>query len=180
MERGWAGSGSSADRGAILPTRLSLRTASSSTKCVSCLILTRYGRPRWRAVIDSDTAQDLFRKAVVLVRSGRLRSEREDRFPVGRALLQPHALGDHGLEDLEAEHPLDLLMDVLGEQGPLVVERDQGAQDLELGVRALLDLVDRLEEVVRAFEREVARLDRDQHVGRRHEGVDGDDAERSE
>src|SRR5262249_41297583 len=54
---------------------------------------------------------------------------------------------------------------------------DQRAEDLELWVRPLLDLVDGLQQVVRTLQGEVARLDGDQDVGRRHERVDRDDAQ---
>ena len=64
------------------------------------------------------------------------------------------------------------------ESRPLVVERDDDAEDLEVRVGAALDLLDRLEQVVRSLEREVRRLDRDEDVGRRDEGVDGDHAQR--
>src|SRR5262249_51052281 len=119
VERGWWGSGSMAASGIILPTGVSFRPASSSTKWVSWRILTCMGRPRF--FDGSDTAQHLFGETVVLVRSRGLRREGEDRLAVGRALLQADALGDHGLEDLDPEDPLDLIVDVLGEQGPLVV-----------------------------------------------------------
>src|SRR5688500_13384892 len=116
VERGWSGFGSSAESGAILPTGTSWRPASSSTKCGSCRILMRRGRPR--LFIGSDTAQYLLGQLVVLVGAARARREGEDRLAVGGALLEAHALADHGLEELVAEHVLDLLVDVLREQGP--------------------------------------------------------------
>src|SRR5689334_22749469 len=98
VERGCRGSGSIAEIGIIRPTGVSWRPASSSTKWVSWRILTCIGRPRFFET--SDTAQHLFREAVVLICPRRLRSEGEDRFPVGGTLFQADALGDHGLEDL--------------------------------------------------------------------------------
>src|SRR6185295_10352299 len=114
VDRGWLGSGSMADRGIIFPTGVSCLPASSSTKWVSCRILTCMGRPP-RFFETSDTAQDLFRETVVLEGAGGLRGEGEDRLPVGGALLQTHALGDHGFKHLNPEDALDLLVDVLGE-----------------------------------------------------------------
>src|SRR6202035_1422450 len=131
-----------ADRGIILPIGVSWRAVSSSTKWVSWRIFTCIGKPRFLEM--SDTAQDLLRQPVVLVGSCRPRSEGEDRLPVGRALFEADALGDDGLEHLDPEDPLNLLVDVLGEQRPLVIERDQRPQDLELRIGADLDLVDRL------------------------------------
>src|SRR6185295_2876685 len=148
VDRGCPGSGSMAESGIILPTGASCRAVSSSTKWVSWRILTRTGSPRLRA--GSDTAQHLLGQPVVLVGPARPRREGEDRLPVGGALLQPHALGDHRLEDLDAEDPLDLLQDVLGQQGALVVHSNEGAEDLELRIRPDLDLVDRLQQVVRS------------------------------
>ena len=49
----------------------------------------------------------------------------------------------------------DLLLDVARKRGPLVVHGDDDAEDLQLGVRALPHLFDRLEQVVGALEREV-------------------------
>src|SRR4051794_6004673 len=159
-ERGWPGSGSMAESGIILPIGVSCRAVSSSTKWVSWRIFTRTGRPRLRA--GSDTAQHLLGKTVVLVSSGRPRGKGEDGLAVGGALFQPDTLGDHRLEDLDPEHPLDLLVDVLGQQSPLVVHGDEGSQNLELGVGPHLDLVDRLQQVVGPLQGEVACLDGDQ------------------
>src|SRR6478672_10482141 len=110
--RGCFGSGSMADSGIIFPTGVSCRAVSSSTKWLSWRILTRTGRPRLRmgSRAGSDTAQNLLGKTVVLIGSGRARREGEDRLAVGRAFLQADALGDHRLEDLDAEDPLNLLV----------------------------------------------------------------------
>src|SRR5579863_7933932 len=148
-----------AESGTIFPTATSLRAASSSTKCVSWRILTCVGRPRLRLAESSgrvglagregsDTAQDLLRKPVILERSRRPGSKREDRLSVRRALFQANALGDDGVEDLDAEDALDLFEDVLCEQRPLVVHGDQRAQDLQLWIGPELDLVDGFEQVV--------------------------------
>ena len=64
------------------------------------------------------------------------------------------------------------------QRGALVVHGDDDAEDLELGVRALPHLLDGLEQVVGAFEREVRRLDRDQQMRRGDQRVDGQQAER--
>ena len=58
------------------------------------------------------------------------------------------------------------------------MERDQDPQETQGRVRPRLDLVDRLQEVIGALEREVRGLDRDQDVGRRDHGVDRDHSER--
>src|SRR5205085_5356324 len=82
------------------------------------------------------------------------------------------------LEDLVAKDPADLLVDVAGERGPAVVERHDYADDLEVRVRPLLDLLDRLEQVLRPFEREIGGLDRYDQVRGGDERVDRDEAER--
>ena len=69
-------------------------------------------------------------------------------------------------------------MDVLGERGPLVVHRDDHAEQLQVRIRARLDLLDRLEQIVRPFQREVRRLDGDENVRRRDQRVHGDHSER--
>src|SRR5437899_7521127 len=106
------------------------------------------------------TIDDLLAQTVVLARAGRVRREGEDRLLVGRALLEPHALGDHGLEDFPAEYLLNLRPDVARERRPLVVHRDHHAENPQRRVRPRADLLDRLEEVVGPLEREVRRLSR--------------------
>ena len=81
-------------------------------------------------------------------------------------------------EDASAEHFAHRLVDVLGESRALVVERDHRAEQLQVGIRARADPIDRLEQVVGALEREVARLHRNQQVRRRDERVHRDEAER--
>src|SRR5204863_10101396 len=100
------------------------------------------------------------------------------RFAIRRALLQAHALADDGAEDLVDVYYPELLLDVAGERGAIVVHGDDDAEDFELGVRTLAHLFDSLEQIVGAFEREVRRLDWDQQVRRRDQRVDGQQAER--
>src|SRR5689334_22815505 len=114
---------------------------------------TLVGKPRL------DTFDDLLGQAVVLGRPGRIGSKAEDRFLVSGALLQPHALADQGLEYLGTEDLVDLLLDVLAERRPAVVHRDHDADDLKRRVRTRPYLVDGLEQIVRALEGEVGRLD---------------------
>src|ERR1700753_1127565 len=174
--RGWLGSGSMADSGTIFPTGVSWRAASSSTKWLSWRIFTCIGRPP-RLRDGSDTAENLLGEPVVLVGPGGLRSEGGDRLAVGRALLQTHALRDDGAEHLGAKNALDLLKNVLGEQGPLVVHGDEGAENLELGVGSNLDLVDGFQQIIGAFQGEIAGLDRDQDMRGGDQGIDSDDAQ---
>ena len=124
------------------------------------------------------TIDDLLAQPVVLGRAGRIGREREDRFLVGRALLEPDALGDHRLEHLPAEHLLNLRPDVARQRRPLVVHRDDHAQDAQRRVGPRPHLLDRLEQVVGALEREVRRLDRDQQVRRRDQRVHRQQPER--
>src|SRR5687767_3053538 len=124
------------------------------------------------------TIDDLLTQAVVLGRAGGIRREAKDGFAVGRAFLEPNALADHGAKYFVAEYLPDLFLDVAGQRGPFVVHRDHDAEDLELGVRALPDLFDGLEQIVGALEREVRGLDRDQQVRRGDQRVDGQQTER--
>src|SRR5215467_10514647 len=95
------------------------RSDSESTKWASCFMWDSAGRPR-----RLDTGKHLLGQGVVLGRAARARREREDRFLVGGALLEADALGDRRLEDLLPEDPGDLLVDVLAQDGPLVVKGD--------------------------------------------------------
>ena len=84
------------------------------------------------------------------------KSPREDGFLVSRALLQADALTDGGLEELVPEHLMDLIPDVAGQDGPPVIQGDHRAENLQIGVGSDLDLVDGLQQVVRAFQGEIA------------------------
>src|SRR5438874_2262580 len=108
-----------------------LPLVTSSTKCVSCRILLSSGRP---ALLD--TSEDLFRKFVVFERSARVGSEREDGFLVSGTLFEPDALADRRLEDLVAEDAFDLLLDVLAQERAPIVQGDDDAEQLQVGVGA--------------------------------------------
>src|SRR5678815_906528 len=97
----------------------------------------------------------LLAETVVIGRARRVGSKGEDRLLVGGTLLQTDALGDHGLEDFPAEHFLYLLSDVAPECRPFVVHRDDDSENAERRVRPLPHLLDRLEQIVGSFEREV-------------------------
>src|SRR5258706_3652995 len=94
------------------------------------------GRPRRRGL---DTFDDLLTEAVVLVGAARLRGEGEDRLPVGRTLLEADALADRRFEDPPAKDRADRFLNVAREGRPPVVEGDDGAQELELGIGPGLD-----------------------------------------
>src|SRR4051812_37488539 len=173
--RGWFGFGSMSSIGTMRPTGSPPGRPSWSTKCRSWRMRMVSGRPTRRGL---DTFDDLLAEAVVLVGSRGLRGKGEDRLLVRGAFLEADALGDGGLENAVAEDAGDRLLHVARQRGALVVQRDHGAQQLEVRIRAGADLLDRLEEVVRAFQREIARLHRDEKVRRRDERVDGDQAER--
>src|SRR3954463_3264378 len=124
------------------------------------------------------TVHDLLTQAVVLGGSARIRRERENRFLVGRALFEPHTLGNDGVENLAAEHLVDLRTNVARERGPLVVHGDDDAENLQARIRPGANLLDRLQQIVRALEREIRRLDRNEEVRRGDERVHGEQAER--
>src|SRR5260221_8501315 len=110
------------------------------------------GRPIRRGL---DTFDDLLAEAVVLVGAARLRREGEDRLAMSGALFEANALGDRGFENASAEHLAHRLLNVSSEGRALVVEGDDGAEKLELGVGPGADPVDRLEQIVGAFESEI-------------------------
>src|SRR6185437_10336064 len=58
------------------------------------------------------------------------------------------------------------------------MQRDEHAEQLEIRIRTRFDFLVRLQQIVRAFECEVRRLDRNQHVRSRDEGVDRDQTKR--
>src|SRR4029453_10812938 len=114
--------------------------------------------------LGSGTVHYLLTQAVILGGARRPRRKGENRLSIGRALFEPDALADHRPKDLVAEDLPNLFLNVAAQRGALVVHRDHDAEDLQLGVRALPDLLDGLEQVVSAFEGEVRRLDRDEEM----------------
>src|SRR4029079_8910440 len=91
------------------------------------------------------TINALLAETVILAGAGRLRRVRENRFLVRRALLEPDALGDHGLENLAAKDLLDLARDILRQRVALVVHRDHDAENLQRRIRPLPDFITHLE-----------------------------------
>src|SRR5262245_18688523 len=138
-----------------------LGRTSWSTKCGSCRMRIASGRPRR---LGLDTFDDLLAELVVLVGATRLGGEREDGLAMRRAFLEPDALRDRRLQDAIAEDLAHGLVDVLRQCGPLVVERDDRSEQLQLRIRPRADAIDRFEQIVGALEREVARLHWDQEV----------------
>src|ERR1017187_3488872 len=171
--RGWFGFASMRWIGIRRPTGSSSARTSWSTKCESWRIREVSGRPR-----RLDTGEDLLGQAVVLERARRSRSKREDGLLVRRRFLEANGLRDGGLEELPLEDVPDLALNVLPEGRAPVVKRDHDTQNLEVRIWPALDLLDRLEENIRAFERKVRGLDRNENVRGRHECVHGDHAER--
>src|ERR1043166_8105348 len=106
--RGCSALGSMSWSGIIDPMCRPDRRVSSSTKCASWRMLARSGSPRFIAI--SYPRENFFRQRVVLHRPAGARREREDRFLVGRALLEPVRLGDHRVEQPLAEDLPDLLV----------------------------------------------------------------------
>src|SRR6185369_6074259 len=64
------------------------------------------------------------------------------------------------------------------ERGAFVVQGNEHAEQLQIRIRTRFYFLDRLQQIVCTFECEVRRLDRNQHVRSRDEGVHGDQAER--
>src|SRR3954465_11968046 len=123
------------------------------------------GRPRL------GTVHDLLAQSVILGGAGRFWREGEDRLLIGGALLQADALGYHRLEYLAAKHLVDLRPDIAAERRPLVVHGDDDSENLERGIGARTNFFNRLEQIVRAFEREVRRLDWNEQMRRGDERV---------
>src|SRR6266542_3970194 len=85
-----------------------------------------------RSSFESNTRQDLLTQRVVLHRAAGLRREREDRFLVRRALLEPDRFRNDGVEQPLAEELADLLVNVARQRGALVMHRDHDAEELEI------------------------------------------------
>src|SRR6185436_12417795 len=116
LVRGWAGLVSISSIEMNRPSDSPNLSASDSTKWESWRIRASVGNPR----LPLDTREHLLGKGVVLRRPGRARRKSENRLPVRGTLLEPHALGDRGLEELLAEDRADLDVHVLRDHGPAV------------------------------------------------------------
>src|SRR5215203_623152 len=125
-----------------------------------------------------DTVNHLLTEAVILGGAARIRSEGEDRLAIRRALLEAHALTDDSAKHLVSEHLANLVLDVPAEGRALVVHGDDHPQNLYFRIRPLAHLLESLEQVVGAFEREVRRLDRNQEMRGGDQRIDGEQAQR--
>src|SRR5664280_2975596 len=119
-------------------------------------------RPPRSTLSSSSAASDVYKRQC------------EDGFSIRGRFLQPNGLRDRRLEELSLEDLVDLALDVFSERRALVVKRDHDAQNLEVRIRPVFYLLDRLEKVVSALEREVRGLNRNQDVRRSDERVHGD------
>src|SRR3954470_9082565 len=154
--RGCSEFGSTNSSGIIDPICRPERRVSSSTKCASWRIEARSGNPRFMLIGgSSDSGQDFLAQRVVLHRPAGFRSEGEDRFLVCRTLFEPDRFRDDGVEQPLAENLADLRVNVFRERGALVVHRDDDAEELQVRIRTRFDFLDRFEQIIRSFEREV-------------------------
>ena len=102
----------------------------------------------------------------------------EDRHAVARRLGHLHAARDDGPQHLVAEVRADIVGDLIGQLGAPVVHRQDDGGDVQLRVQVRLDHLDVAQQLAHALEGVVLALDRDQHLGRGHERVDGEQAQR--
>src|ERR1043166_9071752 len=115
-------------------------------------------KPAGRPLLD--TAHHLVAKFFVLDSARRLGRKSKDGFFVRGRLLQPHAFRDYGLEKLRTKDPANLFVDFLAQRRALIMKRHYDAENLQLRIWPGLYFLDRLEQVVRSFERKVGGLNR--------------------
>ena len=121
---------------------------------------------------------DLPRRVEVAHRPARARVVGEHRLAVARRLGDLHAARDHGAQHRVAEVAADLVGDLVGELRAAVVHGQQDRRDVQVGVEVRPHEVDVRQQLPEPLERVVLALDRDQHLVRRDQRVDGEQAER--
>src|SRR6266576_980340 len=92
-------------------------------------------------------------------------------------LAEAYVARDNGLERLLRIARANLLRNLERQRQPRIEEGQDDAADLQAWVELALDELRRVRQRAEALERVVLALDRDQHVLRRHQGVDGEQAE---
>src|SRR5271163_4540218 len=106
----------------------------------------------------TDTLHNLPRELRVLGRSAGIGGETEDGFFISGTLLQAYVLANYGLENLVAKHFPNLLIDIPRNVGTFVVQGHDDTEQLQLRVGTRADALQRLEQVIRPFERVIRRL----------------------
>src|SRR5881396_2791627 len=81
-----------------------------------------------------DTVQYLVRKPKILGGPTRMGSERKDGFLVSWTFLKTHIFGNNRLKDFWSENALDLLMNIFGQHGSFVMQRDQNSQNFQIRI----------------------------------------------
>jgi hypothetical protein len=106
------------------------------------------------------------------------RVEDHARLPIARGLGEADIARNHGVEHLVAEVRLQLLADLLLQRDARVEHHAQQADDLQVAVQIGVHLLDGVDQVRQAFEREVLALHRHDHAVRRAQAVEGEQAQR--
>src|SRR5688572_4506366 len=111
-----------------------------------------------------DTAHHLFTKFCVFNSARRLWRKSKNRFFVSRRFFQSYTLGYDSLEQFWPEHSLNLVVHFSRQRGPFVMQRNQYSYDLQVGIGPALNLLDCIEQIVRALESKVRRLNWYQYI----------------
>src|SRR5262249_1706871 len=96
--------------------------------------------------------------------AGRFWRVGEDGFFVGWAFLEADILADARLEKSVAEGGANLFVSVAGNVGALIVESDDDAENLQIGIGSRANARISFEKIVGALDSEVSGLDRDEQV----------------
>src|SRR4030042_3800516 len=137
------GLGSILPKGTIRIRGPETRADKKSTKWSSCLMVMVSGSPD---LLIFGTLYDLLSDFSVLHGPDGMGSVGEDGLLVGGAFLELDALGNKGFKDEAAKDLADSSDHVLGDVGPFIMKGNKDAEDLEVGIGHLLDLVDRFQE----------------------------------
>src|SRR5688572_6583784 len=114
------------------------------------------------------------------VRDGSIGFEivKHDRLAVTRSLAEPHVTGNHGVEDLAGEIPLDLVTDLQRHAGAAVEHGEYDPLDNQPRIQALTNELDGFEKVRESLERVELALHRHEHAVGGHESIDREQPKR--
>ena len=125
----------------------------------------------------ADPLHHLARELDEGLRALRCRVEHHAGLAVAGRFGQAHVARDHGVEHLVAEVRLELLADLLLQRDARVEHHPQQADDLQLAVQVGVHLLDGVDQVGQAFEREVFALHRHDHAVRAAQAVQREQAQ---
>src|SRR5579883_2618326 len=175
--RGWRGLG-------IICSTGTVRMLPLSTRVGCCAAITSEApeisasRPRPRPNFGLATCHYLLGQRAVRDGAWGCGIVIEDRLAKARCLAQAHVAVNNGLEDLFRKVIAHLAHDLAGQPGAGIKHRQHHAGNVESGIQFVLHNLDRVQQMRQALQGQILALDRNDQAVRRHQRVDGQQAQR--